>query len=79
MLVYTSVELNKLDTPAKEFINPAQQNQFVQEINFSDTSARPIAIAMITKSAFIRSYDEKPFWCKQFVGNFEYSEEVTET
>ena len=36
MLAYTSVEFNHLETLAKIFINPASQNQFVEENIFNN-------------------------------------------
>ena len=43
-LAYTPVELNNLETPAKTFIIPARQNQFIQESIFDNAPFRRIAI-----------------------------------
>ena len=66
MLAYTPVEFNYLETPAKIFIIPARQNQFIQENNFNNAPVRRIVIAMNTNSAFTGSYTENPFWYQQF-------------
>ena len=66
MLAYTPVEFNYLETPAKTFIIPARQNQFIQENIFNNAPVRRIAIAMNTNSAFTGSYTENAFWYKQF-------------
>ena len=66
MLAYTHVEFTCLETLAKTFVIPARQNQFFQENLFNKASARRIAIAMNTNSAFIGSYTENPFWYQQF-------------
>ena len=61
MLAYTSVEFNFLETLAKTFINPARQNQFIQEYIFNNAPVHRIAIVMNTNCAFIGSYTEHPF------------------
>ena len=66
MLAYTPVEFNYLETPAKTFIIPARQNQFIQENIFNKARVRRIAIAMNTNSAFTGFYTENPFWYQQF-------------
>ena len=66
MLAYTPVEGNYFETHAKTFINPARQNQFIQENIFNNAPIRRIAIAMNTISAFTGSYTENPFWYQQF-------------
>ena len=66
MLAYTPVELDNLESPAKTIINPASQNQFIQENIFNNAPVRLIAIAMKTNSAFTGSYSENPFWYQQF-------------
>ena len=66
MLAYTPVEFNYLETLAKTFINPATQNQFLQENIFSNAPLRRIAIAMNTKSAFTGFYTENPLLYQQF-------------
>ena len=66
MLAYTPVEFNYLETLAKTFINPARQNQFIQENIFNNAPVRRIAIATIKKSAFTGFYSENLFWYQQF-------------
>ena len=66
MLAYTPVEFNYLETLAKTFINPARQNQFVQENIFNNGPVRRIAIVMNTSSAFTGSNTKNPFWYQQF-------------
>ena len=66
MLAYTPVEFNYLETPAKTFIIPARQNQFIQGKIFNNAPVRRIAIAMNTNSAFTGSYSENPFWYQKF-------------
>ena len=61
MLAYTPVEFNYFETLAKLFIIPARQNHFVEENIFNKAPNRRIAIAVNTKSEFIRSYTENPF------------------
>ena len=66
MLAYTPVEFNYLETLAKTFIIPANQNQFIQKNIFNKAPVRRIAIAINTNSAFTGSYSENPFWYQQF-------------
>ena len=66
MLGYTPVKFNYLETLANTFINPARQNQFIQENIFNNDPVRRIAITMNTNSAFTGSYTENPFWYQQF-------------
>ena len=66
MLAYTLVEFIYLENLAKTFVNPAIQNQFIQENIFNNVPVRRIAIAMNTNSAFTGSYTENPFWYQQF-------------
>ena len=66
MLAYIPVEFNYLETPAKTFILPARQNQFIQENIFNNAPVRRIAIAMNTNSSFTGSFTENPFWYQQF-------------
>ena len=66
MLAYIPVEFNYLETPAKTFIIPARQNQFIQDNIFNKAPVRRVAIAMNTNSAFTGSYTENPFWYQQF-------------
>ena len=65
-LAYTPVEFIYLETLAKTFINPARQNQFIQDNFFNIASARRIAIAMNINSSFTGSYTKNPFWYQQF-------------
>ena len=51
-----------METLAKSFIIPAQQNQFIQEKVFNDALLRRRAIAMNSNSAFTGSFAENPFW-----------------
>ena len=55
-----------METPAKTFIVPARQNQFIEENVFGNAPVRRFAIAMNTNSAFTRSYTENPFWYHHF-------------
>ena len=66
MLAYTPVELNYLETLAKNFVIPARQNQFTQENIFNDAPVRRIALAMNTNSAFTGFCTENPFWYQKF-------------
>ena len=66
-LAYTPLEFNFLETLAKTFINPARQNQLIQENIFNNAPGGRIAIAMNTKSEFTGSYTESPFWYQQLV------------
>ena len=66
MLAYTPVEFNYLETLSKAFINPARQNQFIQENIFNNAPVRPITIAKKTNSAFTGFYTENPSWYQQF-------------
>ena len=59
-LPYTPEEFNFLKAPAKTFVIPARQNQFLQE-NYFNNSIRRISIAMDTNSAFSGSFTETPF------------------
>ena len=65
-LAYTPVVFNCVETLAKTFINPARQNQIIQEYNFNNAPVRRIVFAMKTVSAFTGSYTENPFWYQQF-------------
>ena len=55
-----------LKSLAKTFINPACQNQFIQENIFNKEPFHRIAIASNTNSAFTESYVENPFRHQQF-------------
>ena len=66
MLAYTPVELNYLETLAKTFTIPARQNQFIQENVSNNAPVQRITIAVITNSAFPRSYTEIAFWYQNF-------------
>ena len=59
-------EYNFMDTLAKTFIIPAQQNQFVYENIFDNAPIRRIAIAMNTYSAVTGFFTENPFLYQQF-------------
>ena len=61
MLAYNPVEFNYLETLAKTCINPAKQNQFIQENILNNAPVRRIAIAINTNCAFAGSYTENPF------------------
>ena len=65
MVAYLPVEFNYLETHAKNFIDPAWQNQFIQSKIFDNAPVRRIAIAMKTNSAFTGSYIKNPFWHQQ--------------
>ena len=65
MLAYTPVEFSYLETLAKSHINPARQNQFVQENIFNNSPVHRIANAMNTNSAFTGSYTENSLWFQQ--------------
>ena len=68
MLAHTHVEFHSFEALAKTFINPARQNQFIQEDIFSNASVCHIAIAMNTNSAFtfFGSFTENPLCYQQF-------------
>ena len=66
MLAYIPVKFNNLEDPAKTFIIPAKQNQFIQKNHFTNAPVRRIAIAMNTNYALTRSYTENPFCYQQF-------------
>ena len=75
MLAYVPVEYNYLETLAKTFIIPARQNQFIQEIIFSNAYIRRVAIAMNTNCAFTGSFTENPFWYQHLMSEkLQYSE-----
>ena len=65
-LAYSPVEYNYMETLAKTFINPARQNQFIQEKIFNNAPMHRIAIAMNSNSAFAGSFAENPFWYQQY-------------
>ena len=66
MLAYTLGEFIYLETPAKTFIIPARQNQFIDENIFNNALLRRNDIAMNINSAFTGSYTVNPFWYQQF-------------
>ena len=55
-----------METLAKTYIFPAQQNRFIQENIFNNAPTRRIAIAMNSNSAFNGSFAENPFCYQQF-------------
>ena len=61
MPAYTPVEFHYLETPAKTFIIPVIQNQFIQENIFNNAPVRRIAIAMNTNSEFTGFDTENSF------------------
>ena len=63
---YVPVEWNYMGTMTKTCINPAGQNQFIQERFFNNTPIRRIAITMNSNSASIGSFAENPFWYQEF-------------
>ena len=65
-LAYAPVEYNYMETLAKTYIIPAEQNQFIQENIFNNAPTHRIAIAMNSNSAFTGSFAEKPVWYQQF-------------
>ena len=66
MLAKAPVEVNYEETLTKTFINPARQNQLIQQNIFNKAPVRRIAIAMNTNSAFTGSYTGNPLWYQQF-------------
>ena len=52
LLEFRLVVFYYLEIPAKTFIIPARQNQFIQENTFNKAQVRRILVAMITNSAF---------------------------
>ena len=66
MPAYSSIEYIYLETLAKTFIIPAQQNQFIQENIFNNAPIRRIAVAMNTISASTGSFTESLYWYQQF-------------
>ena len=80
MLVYTPVEFNYLDTLAKTFIDPARQNQFIQENIFTNVPVRRIVIAMNKNSAFLDSTLKNHSGISNLISDkFEYSEELSQS
>ena len=65
-LAFGPVEYKYMQTLAKKFINPARQNQFIQENIFNNAPIRRIAVAMNSNSAFTGSFADNPFWYRQF-------------
>ena len=65
-LAYAPIEYIYMETLAKTYINPARQNQFIQENIFNNTRIRRIAIAMNSNSASTGSFAGNPFWYQQF-------------
>ena len=65
-LAYTPVEYNYMETLAMTFINPARQNQFIQENMFNNAPVRRKAIAMNSNYAFTGFFAENPFSYQQF-------------
>ena len=65
-VAYAPVEYNCMETLAKAFINPARQNEFIQENIITNAPIRRIVIAMDSNSAFTGSFAENPFWYQQF-------------
>ena len=61
-LAFAPVEYNYMETLAKTFINPARQNQFIQENIFNNAPIRRIATAMNSNSAITSSFAGNPFW-----------------
>ena len=59
---YAPIKYNYMETLAKTYIIPAQQNQFIQENIFNNVPIRRIVIAMNSNSAFTCSFAENPFW-----------------
>ena len=55
-----------METIARKFIIPSDQNQFIQENVFSNAPIRRIAIAMNTNSAFAGYLQENPFLYQKF-------------
>ena len=55
-----------METRAKTFIILNGQNQFIKENIFNNEPIRRIAVAMNTNSAFTGSFEENPFWFRQF-------------
>ena len=55
-----------METLAKTYINPARQNQFIQENIFNNAPIRRIAIAMNSNSAVTGSFAENPLCYQQF-------------
>ena len=55
-----------METLAKTYIIPAQQNQLIQKNKFNSAPIRRIAIAVNSNSAFTGSFAENPFWYQQF-------------
>ena len=57
-LIHQPALYNFMETVARTFIIPSQQNQFIQENIFHNAPIRRLAIAMNTNSAFTGSSDE---------------------
>ena len=65
-LIHQPALYNFMETVARTFIIPSQQNQFIQENIFHNAPIRRLAIAMNTNSAFTGSFDENPFHYQKF-------------
>ena len=61
-LAYAPFEYNYMEALAKTIINPAGQNQFIQENIFNNAPIRRKATAMNSNSAIAGSFAENPFW-----------------
>ena len=59
-LAYAPVEYNYMESLVKKFINPARENQFIQENISNNAPIRRIAIAMNSNSALTGSFAENP-------------------
>ena len=65
-LANTPVEYNYMETLAQTFINPARQNQFIQENIFNNAPIRRIGNEVNSNSAFTCSFAENVYWYQQF-------------
>ena len=55
-----------VETLAKTYIIPAQQNQFIQENIFNNAPLSRITNALNSNYAFAGSFAVNPFWYQQF-------------
>ena len=65
-LTHMPASYNFMETVARTFIIPFNQNQFVQENIFNNAPIRRIAIAMNTNGAFTGSFQSNPFHYQKF-------------
>ena len=65
MLANTPVEVNCLETLAKNFISPAKKKRFLHRNISNNAPVHRIAIPLTTNIAFTGDYTKNPFWCQR--------------